>query len=86
MGAYQAAAALGLSVPDDVSIVGIDNLELIAGSLWPGLTTVALPHYDMGRWAVNRVLDDIENPAAPAEQLRLPCPLIERGSVGPPRT
>jgi LacI family transcriptional regulator len=86
MGAYQAAAALGLSVPDDVSIVGIDNLELIAGSLWPGLTTVALPHYDMGRWAVNRVLDDIENPGTAPEQVRLACPLIERGSVGPPRT
>jgi len=86
MGAYQAAAALGMSVPEDVSIVGIDNLELIADSLWPGLTTVALPHYDMGRWAVNRVLDDIENPGAPPEQVRLACPLIERGSVAPPRT
>lgn len=86
MGAYQAAAALGLNVPDDVSIVGVDNLELIADSLWPGLTTVALPHYDMGRWAVNRVLDDIENTGTPPEQLRLSCPLIERGSVGPPRT
>jgi LacI family transcriptional regulator len=86
MGAYQAAAALELKVPDDVSIVGVDNLELIADSLWPGLTTVALPHYDMGRWAVNRVLDDIENPGTPPEQVRLACPLIERGSVGPPRT
>ena len=66
MGAYQAATALGLTVPEDVSIVGIDNLELIADSLWPGLTTVALPHYDMGRWAVNRVLDDIENPGGAA--------------------
>ena len=86
MGAYQAATALGLNIPDDVSIVGIDNLELIADSLWPGLTTVALPHYDMGRWAVNRVLDDIDNPDASPEQVRLACPLIERGSVGPPRT
>lgn len=86
MGAYQAAAALGLGVPGDVSIVGVDNLELIADSLWPGLTTVALPHYEMGRWAVNRVLDDIENPGTPPEQVRLACPLIERGSVGPPTT
>jgi LacI family transcriptional regulator len=86
MGAYQAATALGLRIPEDVSIVGIDNLELIADSLWPGLTTVALPHYEMGRWAVNRILDDIEIPGAPAEQERLACPLIERGSVGPPRS
>ena len=86
MGAYQAAASLSLRIPEDVSIVGIDNLELISDALWPGLTTVALPHYDMGRWAVNRILDDIESPGAPAVQTQLDCPLVERGSVGPPPT
>jgi LacI family transcriptional regulator len=84
MGAYQAATALGLRIPEDVSIIGIDNLEIIADSLWPGLTTVALPHYEMGRWAVNRVLDDIDSPGKPAVQSQLDCPLIERGSLGPP--
>ena len=84
MGAYQAAAALGLRIPEDVSIVGTDNLELIAAALWPGLTTVALPHYEMGRWAVTRLLDDIEGPATEAVQEKFSCPLIERGSVGPP--
>ncbi|MCU1518021.1 MAG: LacI family transcriptional regulator [Pseudarthrobacter sp.] len=84
MGAYQAAAALGLRIPEDLSVVGTDNLELIAAALWPGLTTVALPHYEMGRWAVTRLLDDIENPGTPAVQQVLACPLIERGSVGPP--
>lgn len=84
MGAYQAAAALGLRIPEDLSIVGTDNLELIAAALWPGLTTVALPHYEMGRWAVTRLLGDIEGPATPAAQEMLSCPLIERGSVGPP--
>jgi LacI family transcriptional regulator len=84
MGAYQAAAALGLRIPEDVSIVGIDNLEIIADSLWPGLTTVALPHYEMGRWAVNRILDDIGSPGKPAVKIQLDCPLIERGSLGPP--
>jgi LacI family transcriptional regulator len=84
MGAYQAATALGLRIPEDVSIVGIDNLEIIADALWPGLTTVALPHYEMGSWAVHRILDDIENPGAPAVQTQLDCPLIERGSLGPP--
>ncbi len=84
MGAYQAAAALGLRIPEDLSIVGTDNLELIAAALWPGLTTVALPHYEMGRWAVTRLLDDIEGPGAAAVQEKFSCPLIERGSVGPP--
>jgi LacI family transcriptional regulator len=84
MGAYQAASALGLRIPEDVSIVGIDNLEIIADALWPGLTTVALPHYEMGRWAVNRILDDIESPGEPAVKTKLDCPLIKRGSLGPP--
>lgn len=85
MGAYQAANSLGLTIPRDVSVVGIDNLELIAGSLWPGLTTVALPHYGMGRWAVTRLLDEIEGmeEAEPVHTM-FDCPLIERGSVAPP--
>ncbi|WP_309108267.1 LacI family DNA-binding transcriptional regulator [Arthrobacter sp.] len=84
MGAYQAATLLGLRIPEDVSIIGIDNLEIIADALWPGLTTVALPHYQMGRWAVNRILDDIESPGNPAVQTQMDCPLIERGSLAPP--
>jgi LacI family transcriptional regulator len=84
MGVYQAASALGLRIPEDLSIVGTDNLEIIADALWPGLTTVALPHYDMGRWAVGRLLNDIEGPAAPAVQEKLACPVVHRGSVGPP--
>lgn len=84
MGAYQAATALGLRIPEDLSVVGTDNLELIAADLWPGLTTVALPHYEMGRWAVTRLLDDIEAPGSAPVQEKFSCPLIERGSVGPP--
>ena len=56
MGAYRAAAELGLDIPDDLSIVGFDNQELIAANLFPGLTTVALPHYEMGVWAVETLV------------------------------
>jgi LacI family transcriptional regulator len=39
----------------------------------------------MGQWAVNRLLDLIEDPGStPCEQVELACPLVERGSVGPP--
>ena len=38
--------------PRRLSMVGFDDQELISDSLWPGLTTVALPHYEMGQWAV----------------------------------
>ena len=56
MGAYQAAVALGLRVPEDVSVIGFDNQESVADALRPGLTTMALPHYEMGVWAVEVVL------------------------------
>jgi LacI family transcriptional regulator len=85
MGAYQAAGHLGLKVPADVSIVGVDNLELIADALWPGLSTMALPHYEMGRWAVLKLLEELENPGAPRAQEKIACPLVERASVAPPR-
>lgn len=84
MGAYQAAAQLGLAVPTDLSVVSVDNLELIAGGLLPGLSTMALPHYDMGRWAVLKLLDEIEDQSAPRKQEKIPCQFIERASIAPP--
>ncbi|MEP7239255.1 MAG: LacI family DNA-binding transcriptional regulator [Devosia sp.] len=75
-GAYQAAAELGISVPDEVAIVSFDNDE-IAAYLRPGLTTIALPHEEMGRRSVNLLLEG----GAKGEHL-VPMPVIERGSVG----
>jgi LacI family transcriptional regulator len=86
MGAYQAAADLGLRIPEDVSIVGFDNQENIADGLRPGLTTMALPHYEMGQWAVQTLIDLVDSGVQhPVHQvLRLPCPLVRRASVGSP--
>ncbi|MFE4081682.1 LacI family DNA-binding transcriptional regulator [Paenarthrobacter sp. YIM B13468] len=84
MGAYQAAAHLGLSVPKDVSIVGVDNLDIVADGLWPGLSTIALPHYEMGRWAVRKLLEEVENSQAPRLQERISCPPVIRASVAHP--
>jgi LacI family transcriptional regulator len=84
MGLYQAAAERGLRIPEDLSIVGFDNQELIADGLRPGLTTVALPHYEMGAWAVETLIRRIEDPDTPAEQVLLQCPVVERGSVASP--
>ncbi len=85
MGAYQAAADRGLSVPDDLSIIGFDNQEIIARSLSPGLSTVALPHYEMGHWAVDALMNLIKSDnEEPTRQVTLPCPLVRRASVGPP--
>jgi LacI family transcriptional regulator len=87
MGAYQAAQELGLSIPDQLSVVGFDDQRLVSESLRPGLTTVALPHYEMGTWAVRTLLEQLEaaEPAAVTHAL-LPCPVVRRASVArPPR-
>jgi LacI family transcriptional regulator len=85
MGVYQAAAELGLRIPQDLSVVGFDDQELIADGLLPGLTTVALPHQEMGAWAVDTLIGQIEGDATDRPQVRLPCPAVERASVaGPP--
>jgi LacI family transcriptional regulator len=74
-GAYQALAEAGRSVPGDVAIVAFDNDE-IAGYLRPGLTTVALPHEEMGRTAVQLLLSSETS----GEHL-VPMPLIKRASI-----
>jgi LacI family transcriptional regulator len=85
MGAYQAARELGLDVPADVSIVGYDNMPHVADGLFPGLTTVELPHYEMGAWAAGQLLASISAEPAPARHVRLRGQLVRRGSVAVPR-
>lgn len=80
MGAYEAAKRLGLDIPHDIAIVGFDNQELIATQLDPPLTTVALPHYELGQWAVKYLLQSDDTDASPIQQT-IVCPLIERDSV-----
>lgn len=84
MGAYRAAAERGLRVPDDLSIVGYDDMEPIAESLHPALTTVALPHLEMGERAVEILLDaDHPARAAGSHRVEVACPLVLRHSAGP---
>jgi LacI family transcriptional regulator len=84
MGAYDALRNLGIRIPTDVAVVGFDNQELIAPNLYPALTTMELPHYQMGQWAVEHLLKLIDQPAlrgATAVQHKEICPLIERASA-----
>lgn len=84
MGAYQAAAELGLAIPHDLGIIGFDNQETVAPWLRPALTTMQLPHYEMGRWATHHLLQligDHQRATHEAVQQQLACPLIERFSV-----
>lgn len=80
MGAYQAAADAGLRIPDDLSIVAFDNSDLAAW-LRPGLTSVGIPHFEMGRRAVELLLDKDR----PTTVEQVPMPVAHRDSVGPAR-
>jgi LacI family transcriptional regulator len=64
-------------------VVGFDDMEFAAG-LAPGLTTVALPHHEMGAWGVRKLLALIDSPTERAEQVRLCGELVRRRSVAPP--
>ncbi|MBW4095918.1 MAG: LacI family DNA-binding transcriptional regulator [Acidobacteria bacterium] len=83
-GVLRALAELGRRVPEDVSVVGIDDIDLAAYST-PPLTTVRQSFEDTGRRAVVHLLRQIEHPKAhPVPELTLPQ-LIVRGSTAPRR-
>lgn len=88
MGAYEAIAEAKLSIPQDISVVGFDNQLNIADALRPPLTTVQLPHFEMGAWATTRLLEAIDPENSESlitiEQV-IACPLVIRDSVAPPR-
>jgi LacI family transcriptional regulator len=84
IGALHAASELGVHVPDDLSVVGFDDIPAAAYAV-PALTTVAQPVAEMGVAAVTRLLARIEmpgDPALPAHQV-LPVRLVVRRSTGP---
>jgi LacI family transcriptional regulator len=87
LGAFNALADAGLTVPTDVSVISFDDDPL---SLWtrPQLTTIAIPHYDLGRRSIELLLQDSDAPEAAARGnvVRLAMPLRRRGSVGAPRS
>jgi len=78
VGAMLEAERMGLDVPSDLSICGIDNLE-ISEAINPGLTTVSLPTQDLGRIAAQYMLSAISGEIIAAKSL-LPFELVVRGS------
>lgn len=86
LGAMLACGQLGLRVPEDLSLVGYDDDEPLARTTVPGLTTVALPHREMGKKAIELLLADIAH--GPIQEsggtILVPCPIVMRGSVAAP--
>jgi DNA-binding LacI/PurR family transcriptional regulator len=87
VGALQAAAELGVSVPADLSVVGFDDSP-VAEHTTPPLTTVAQPQEEKGRLAAQWLIEDIERGEGPRGRDRqkiLPTELLVRESTAPPR-
>ncbi len=80
MGAYDYLKETGRRIPQDVAVVGFDNQLLIAAEVRPALTTIALPHYEMGKQAMQLALGHA-NGAQVAQQVALPCRLVRRKSA-----
>ncbi len=82
MGVYQVAVDRGIDIPRSLSVVSVDNLEIIAAELRPSLTTLALPHYEMGRLAVLEAVRRLRaEEQSEGEVVRLECRLVQRESV-----
>jgi LacI family transcriptional regulator len=81
LGVLQAVQDAGLSVPNDVKIVGFDDTR-IASMVRPRLSAVRVPLVEVGEKAVRLLLERIEDPRRPAATIHLPTRLIVRESSG----
>jgi len=75
VGCYEALKELGERPGETVAVMGYDDQE-ISQHLSPPLSTVLLPHREMGQWCVDQLL----GPEQPIEALRMECPLVLRSS------
>jgi DNA-binding LacI/PurR family transcriptional regulator len=82
-GVLAAARSAGLRVPEDLSVVGFDDIEI---SAYGGLTTVRQPLFESGRLGAQMLLDQLNDDGAPRATVHeLPLVLVERSTTAPPR-
>jgi LacI family transcriptional regulator len=84
LGAMDAVRSHGLRVPEDVSVLGFDDIPQ-AALVRPTLTTVRQPLEQMGRVATQMLLDMLKNPEKEIDRVELPTELMARGSTLPPK-
>jgi len=80
LGALSCAKRQGLKIPQDLSIIGFDNISL-AQFCDPPLTTVAQPRFEIGREAMLLLLDQLHGQVVSSGSRLLECELIVRGST-----
>ena len=83
MGVMDAVRSRGLRIPEDISIIGFDDVPQ-AALVRPALTTVRQPLEQMGRVATQMLLGRLKNPEQEINRIELPTELIIRGSTSSP--
>jgi LacI family transcriptional regulator len=83
IGCYDTLAAHGLSCPEDVSIVGFNDMPFV-DRLRPPLTTVRVPQREIGTVAADLLLQQLSDPSQPAREILLEPALVIRASTGTP--
>ena len=84
VGAVRALQEAGLRVPDDVSVIGFDDIPLVS-YFEPPLTTLRQPMKESGRQAARLLIETIQSSDHPPEEILIHARLIERASCAPPR-
>src|SRR3954449_2554358 len=82
MGVIAAAREIGLHVPEDVSVVGYDDIE---AADYVGLTTVRQQLFESGRKGAEILLEEIRRPSSEPAVVRLQPELVVRATTGPPK-
>jgi LacI family transcriptional regulator len=83
LGCYDYMNGHGIACPSQVSVVGFNNMPLV-DKVRPALTTVALPHYQIGAEAARMILERIRAAQAPPKSVLLPVSLVVRNSTARP--
>ena len=84
LGVMQEFKSAGLRIPNDISIVGFDDISF-ASLAEPALTTVCSPRAEIGRLAFEALALTMDKPHQQGVEIRIPTYLIERKSTAPPR-
>jgi len=84
IGVYKAARELGLAIPDDLSVIGFDDV-VVAQWIEPPLTTIRQPLEEMAREAIRAAVEIIDGAEADNSRIELATSLVVRSSTGPPR-
>jgi LacI family transcriptional regulator len=83
LGCYDGFAARGIACPGDVSVVGFNDMPF-SERFDPPLTTIGIPHYELGSTAAELLLEQLQGPPAGAREVTLPPQLVVRGSTRRP--